>query len=629
MNSICQFATFCGLHLLGGKFISTCMMFFGGAIFCSQASSQEVMRPEWDSLIAMGKRYEMTFPDPSARLALIHSESWRVVGNRSHPHDPAEYHPGWVLGQREDQSLRVLVGLNKESLILREQREPLHREFSLTEPPLKIGGYVVDFNEGSTFVVAIQCAHRGDRERADALWDKFTKNERFSFVLSGMRDRKGKASPSILFGAILFEHLEWEIQEPGSDIASIARKMDALLKEIPSLVDDRRKTLLVAVQMTANAKPAVAGSVEAMLVEWGMKGDKDAVRDEESIPQKLIERGFEVIPELLLLQNDQRLTRMGYDTMMSQYVSTRPLGDLAHDLLSELLPDAQKLVLRNDGPDGGKFAKAWQKSQALGEKNYYLSQVWHRDEKGKFDYRDGALSVIAKKFPDQLVGLVEKFQREAMLHSECRGLASAIFRSALSTESKTELLLTLAKKGGISCRAVATRTIALINHEAAKAPALAIVRSLPKDTEDPYCGSAVGYVSHLVLAIDDDEVWQEFFRAARRAKVGLRLEWMNPFSYSYLQDRLQARRLAFLAAFLDDTTLRDDEINAKKFDGPCAAFTFPKITVRDFSAMQIASILDISPLDSPDSTWTAKRWEELRSKVKARLLKDGIQAMKL
>ena len=216
-----------------------------------------------------------------------------------------------------------------------------------------------------------------------------------------------------------------------------------------------------------------------------------------------------------------------------------------------------------------------------------------------------------------------------MLHSECRGLASAIFRSALSTESKTELLLTLAKKGGISCRAVATRTIALINHEAAKAPALAIVRSLPKDTEDPYCGSAVGYVSHLVLAIDDDEVWQEFFRAARRAKVGLRLEWMNPFSYSYLQDRLQARRLAFLAAFLDDTTLRDDEINAKKFDGPCAAFTFPKITVRDFSAMQIASILDISPLDSPDSTWTAKRWEELRSKVKARLLKDGIQAMKL
>jgi hypothetical protein len=444
-----------------------------------------------------------------------------------------------------------------------------------------------------------------------------------------MRDRKVKASPSILFGAILFEHLEWEIQEPGSDIASIARKMDALLKEIPSLVDDRRKTLLVAVQMTANAKPAVAGSVEAMLVEWGMKGDKDAVRDEESIPQKLIERGFEVIPELLLLQNDQRLTRMGYDTMMSQYVSTRPLGDLAHDLLSELLPDAQNLVLRNDGPDGEKFAKAWQKSQALGEKNYYLSQVLHRDEKGKFDYRDGALSVIAKKFPDQLVGLVEKFQREAMLHSECRGLASAIFRSALSTESKTELLLTLAKKGGISCRAVATRTIALINHEAAKAPALAIVRSLPKDTEDPYCGSAVGYVSHLVLAIDDDEVWQEFFRAARRAKVGLRLEWMNPFSYSYLQDRLQARRLAFLAAFLDDTTLRDDEINAKKFDGPCAAFTFPKITVRDFSAMQIASILDISPLDSPDSTWTAKRWEELRSKVKARLLKDGIQAMKL
>jgi hypothetical protein len=103
---------------------------------------------------------------------------------------------------------------------------------------------------------------------------------------------------------------------------------------------------------------------------------------------------------------------------------------------------------------------------------------------------------------------------------------------------------------------------------------------------------------------------------------------MNPFDYLYVGDRLKFRRLAFLAAFLDDETLRDDRKNAKKYEGPCAAFTFPKITVRDFATMQIAGILKIDPLDSPDATWTKEQWAGLRLKVNDRLKTEGVTPMR-
>jgi hypothetical protein len=90
---------------------------------------------------------------------------------------------------------------------------------------------------------------------------------------------------------------------------------------------------------------------------------------------------------------------------------------------------------------------------------------------------------------------------------------------------------------------------------------------------------------------------------------------------------LKDRRLAFLSAFLDDETLRDDSRNAAKYEGPCAAFTFPKISVRDFAAMQIASILKIDPLDPPDATWAKEQWAGLRLKVKGRLKAEGVTPM--
>jgi hypothetical protein len=588
----------------------------------------EIKPPDWEKLAAIGERNDMPFPGASARLALVHSESWTVVGNRSHPHDPAIYHPGWVLEERIDGSLRALSGLHEHILEARERREPLWREFSTKVTPVEIGGHVAKFGEVSTFAVAIQCAARGDLKRADQLWERFVESGSLSDGFGVMRYGESKEQPEFLLAAMLFDRLELRIGEPAADLASISDKMAGLLKDFPVLADERRRELSARLADSVNAKPPEKGSVEALLIEWGRSGADANRRDEESEKEAIVRRGFDAISELLRLHEDKRLTSQRYAAIMRQPSSPKPLGDLARAALAELLPDAAKLRTDYYSPVAGDFAAAWTKAQREGERPYYLRQAWHRDRKGKSGFRAGALTVLGAKYPDDLAGLVEKFDREAKGDDECGELAGGIADSSLPAARKTELLLALAGKGGIARRRAATQVLARIDQEAARQPARELVRMLPKDATGPYWTSDLAGVSHVVLAVDDDEVWRTFLGKARQAAVGLRLEWMNPFDYLYVGDRLRSRRLAFLAAFLDDQTLRDDRKNVAKYEGPCAAFTFSKITVRNFAAMQIASILKIDPLDSPDATWTAERWERLREKVNGRLKEEKIVAMK-
>jgi hypothetical protein len=129
-----------------------------------------------------------------------------------------------------------------------------------------------------------------------------------------------------------------------------------------------------------------------------------------------------------------------------------------------------------------------------------------------------------------------------------------------------------------------------------------------------------------VKRLEIDEVWRAFLRATKNSKVGLRLEMMKPMNYGYLHTgpENRSRRLAFLAAFIDDETERVQPQRGEdsKFAGPCAAFTFPKITVRDFAACQIAFILGLP--DLPNNLWTPAQWSELRKKAQSRLRSETL-----
>lgn len=588
---------------------------------------EEKPRPEWPVLVDVATRHHMPFPPATAPLALVHSQTWTVVGNASHPHDPAIYHPGWVLEKRADGSQRVLMGFADRLLEPREAREPLSREFSLQETKLAIGGHVTKFDDISTFIVAIHCAQRQDLTNANALWDRFSSSRSISHGFEDVRRDTTAADPRFLLASLLFDRCEHMIMDPTVDFTTTAAAMDTLLTEFPRLATPERKTLYAQVKATAEARPAAPGSVEADLIAWG-NSQKDDHGDEPPQRKAILKRGFGAIPELLRLQNDQRLTRMRYSAIMMRPSSPKPLGDLAQSLLSELLPDAPDMRVGFDSPASGNFTTAWEAARPKGELAYYLSNAWKRDREKQLQFCDAAMLVIATRYPQELHGLVKKFQGIAKTSDGSWGLVDAIQESTLKEEEKIQLLLGMTRKGGLASRRAAIHGIVKIRPKDAIAPTLAVLRTLPKDVSGPYWTSDVSSISHLVLALDDDAVWQTFFRKAQQAAVGLRLEWMNPFNYSYVGDRVKSRRLAFLAGFLDDNTLRDDSVNAKKYDGPCAAFTFRKITVRNFAAMQMASILDIDRLNSPDSTWTEAQWQNLHAKVRTQLQREGIKAMK-
>lgn len=594
---------------------------------CSLSSSgDEIPKPDWPHLIDLGKRYDMPFPDASAKLALIHSETWSVVGNRSHPHDPANYHPGWIIEELEDGSLRALIGFRGVTLKPREKREPLSREFSMQETPAKIGGHMAQFDETATFALSVQCAARGDKQRADLLWERFASEPYLSDGFGVMRYREGKANPRLLFAAMLFDNMELRIADPEADFATLSEKMSAMLNEFPALADERRRTLAERLEETAKARPPEAGSVEALLIAWGKSPPVPVVSDDHA-RDAIVLRGFDAIPELLRLQHDKRLTNQRYGAIMNSPSSPKPLGAFAREALVELLPDVAGRGNTNYDPHRVDFDKAWEKSKKEGEQAYYLRHAWQKDQKGKFGFNESALLILGAKYPDELEGLVTKFDQEAKDGSSCWDLAEALATSTLPPARKTDLLLVLASKGDLGRRRAAIQVLAGIDHDAAIEPARSLIKTLPSDTTGEYWTSDVAGANRVVLAVDDDEVWNAFLDKTRKASVGLRLEWMNPFDYSYVGDRLKSRRLAFLAAFLNDETLRDSGKNSSKYEGPCAAFTFPKITVRDFVAMQIAGILKIDPLDSPDATWTKEQWQHLRLKVEKRLKEEGIAPM--
>ena len=138
----------------------------------------------------------------------------------------------------------------------------------------------------------------------------------------------------------------------------------------------------------------------------------------------------------------------------------------------------------------------------------------------------------------------------------------------------------------------------------------------PKPT-GAYWTSPEAGLAYLALLTDDQNVWDAFLGAAKRADTGLRMELMKPFCYSRVENRLLKQRLYFLSNFLDDLSLRDIASAPDKFVGPHAGFVFPKMRVCDFASEQAGSLLEMPA--EPKRSWTPKAWDDYRDRVKVRL----------
>src|SRR5262249_21952047 len=147
------------------------------------------------------------------------------------------------------------------------------------------------------------------------------------------------------------------------------------------------------------------------------------------------------------------------------------------------------------------------------------------------------------------------------------------------------------------------------------------IDGLAKTPTEPYWRCREASFASLVAETDDPRAWQALEKAARQSDAGLRVEMLWPMSY---QKPRRAQRLAVLARFLNDATVRDATADPRMFEGPYSGAEFPKLEVRNFAAHAIAGVLKLSV--EPRKDWREEEWAHLRNLVHNELRREGIPA---
>jgi hypothetical protein len=141
------------------------------------------------------------------------------------------------------------------------------------------------------------------------------------------------------------------------------------------------------------------------------------------------------------------------------------------------------------------------------------------------------------------------------------------------------------------------------------------LESLPATPKDPYGSCLEGSLAGLVGQTADARAWRTLDRVARRSDVGLRMEFLNRVGQDH--KGMRRERLAFLAAFLDDASVRDARSDLKMYGGWPAGYEFPRLEVRDLAAWKIASLLKLAAEPKPD--WKQEQWAQLRTQARKAL----------
>lgn len=405
--------------------------------------------------------------------------------------------------------------------------------------------------------------------------------------------------------------------------------MTALFDEFPDLKTEERRELLTDLTSTLNAKSPEADSVEALLLDWAGRPTesgyfglfRDGYMDEKDSPaRRILLRGFDAVPGLLALLGDRRVTVHERPAFMNAEAHVRRVGELAEYLLCEIAGDGAPSL--PDGPDPKAWKAWWEMARQGKEQEYFAASVFSKNGKSITRVHEMVARIIAHKWPELLPGLCEQYSKSGDPDTAPFGLAEALAASRLPKAERINVLAKFAQRGSLAHRRWVLQVLANLDADRCAKILGPLLDKIPKDAEGEYWKCPDAYFTQVVVKLDDAAIWREYLRVVKRSSVGLRLEMLSQLNYKHLGTKTRLRRIAFLAAFLNDQTIRDASQNPQKFSGPFAAFNFQKISVRDFAAMQIASMLDINA--DPDCDWNEIEWAKLRNAVRRRLADETL-----
>jgi hypothetical protein len=330
-------------------------------------------------------------------------------------------------------------------------------------------------------------------------------------------------------------------------------------------------------------------------------------------------RGVSAVPELIALLDDKRMTAYYVPQIMNSIPRVRQVGELAEMLLEQISGQDRNERFRVTVPKSTQYWKDWwAKNHDRPEKEILLENAFTRSRDRIMRVNQLPVRILAERYPEELAALGKSYLDKAVGSLQPFTLAEAYARARLPKEERVKLLLALLVDDNIEHQWCVLQVLAQLDAKKCSELVGPIIDKLPVRPSGPLWTCPEASYTHVVKRLEDDRIWKKYLDHTRKCEVALRLEIMNPLSYGYFKEENRQRRLGFLAAFLDDEALRPEA----KEDGPYAAFTFPKITVRDFVVMEIAYILKLD--DSPDEFWTAEQWTKLREKVKEALKSEKL-----
>jgi hypothetical protein len=580
--------------------------------------------PDAKTLTEIAARYRVPMPPKDAKLVLAHTEGWTVLGNQSTSRDPGIYSPAYLLEEKADGSIVILRGMERQTLRKYKRDEPLWRAFSTEEVESKLGGYVVSFDRLSAFVCFVQCVARGDNATAQRIWQRVTSSKWWSDSRFGEPASDQLKDPPLLLARCLFDHLRHGLLEERADWSDIRAQMKDLFDRFPKLKSPERSQLFEELSLTIRAKTPAPRSVEALLLDWSRQPSnlrhlglfyEHPTIEADAPARELVLRGLDAVPELLTLLDDRRITAHEDPAFMNARARIRRVGELANLLLQELAGWERPFW---DGvQDVAKLRAWWAKNRGQSEQEFLVKVVFRRDGDKIASVSETPARTLALKYPETLSALCEEFLKHATAEAYPFELAEAVAGARLPKDVRVKVLSEFAQRGSLQQRRCVLQNLARIDGKKCAELLVPVLKRMATDVAGSYGNCPEAAMSHVVMEVDDDSTWRDYLRVVKRSSVGLRMEMMEPMSYGYISDKNRGRRLAFLAAFLDDGAVRDISAERGKFDGAFAAFTFRRIEVRDFAAMAIASILIMD--DAPDEFWTPAEWTAFRERVRKKL----------
>lgn len=614
-----------------GPVLDNCMAILCALIFAGCQVTNDSPRLDTGRLVEIAVRHELPLPTKGCKLVLAHDGggSNYLNGERA----PSHYLPAYLLEEYADGSALMLVGCERIKVKPPFSGEPVWHPFEACErEDTSDSRWQACFGHPNSFACAVQTAATGDHKTAQVIWRRFLEeiDSQWHESIDGIEVTQITNCQDQFLAASLYSNLVRTLTQAPSAWDQVFSKMGRLFYEYPSLKKGIRERLYNDLQTTVTNLPPQAGSVEELLVRWSkyptkagrlkLFGCRCCERGVEDDPaRQIVCRGYAAMPELIGLLADHRITAHYYSGDGYYPDSIQRLGDLACELAQQMA--GGKTVIPQRGDRGAALREWWKQRQGQDEFVLLKRAVFCRVGETITGVNKYPSLILAKKYPQKMGDLCEEYERGRSTNEFDSAITDMLVASDLPRIEVVKKLKEFAGRGSLGNRLGVLQELARVDEAACAKILLPLIRSLPSDIQGgEYWTCEEARVSHVVMELDNEEVWREFQSVAKRCSIGLRMEMMNPLSYTYIGNRNRSHRLAFLSAFLDDEGSRVMS-GDKRFDGPCAGFTIDRLSVRDFAATQIASILGIAGV--PDGSWNTSQWAEYRRKVKANLGKAG------